>query len=104
LLHQCEFPSPLEGEGQGGGCRRTISLCALVLATDGQPAAVTEPKRREPTDAFIRELHAIYSMRSATGRVVDEGLIKQRLLRTSDGVLGKGVVHAILVKRLVEQQ
>ena len=55
-------------------------------------------------DAFVRELHLIYSARSTAERVVDEDIIKRRLLRVADGVLGKGVVHVILVRRLVEQR
>ena len=83
---------------------RQVGILLTLELAEGQAAATIEPKRRQLMDAFIRELHAIYSMRSSTGRVVDEGIIKQHLLRTSDGILGKGVVHAILVKRLVEQQ
>ena len=65
--------------------------------------SINDEKRLRLMDAFVRELHLIYSARSTTDRVVDESVIKQRLLRKADSVLGSGVVHAILVRRLVEQ-
>jgi hypothetical protein len=84
---------------------RQIGLMLTLELVDGQPAqAIDEEKHIRLIDAFVRELHLIYSARSTAERVVDEDLIKQRLLRTADSVLGKGVVHAILVRRLVEQR
>jgi hypothetical protein len=35
--------------------------------------------------------------------VVDEPLLKTRLQATADRVLGPGVVHAVLIRQLVEQ-
>jgi len=84
---------------------RQIGIMLTLELVDGQPAqAIDEEKRLRLMDAFVRELHLIYSARSTAERVVDENVLKQRLLRTADGVLGKGVVHAILVRRLVEQR
>jgi hypothetical protein len=84
---------------------RQIGLMLTLELVDGQPAqAIDEEKRLRLMDAFVRELHLIYSARSTAERVVDEDIIKRRLLRIADGVLGKGVVHAILVRRLVEQR
>ena len=83
---------------------RQIGLMLTLELFDGQPAkSIDEDKRLRLMDAFVRELYLIYSARSTADRVVDEGIIKQRLLRTAETVLGKGVVHAILVRRLVEQ-
>lgn len=53
--------------------------------------------------AFIRELHSLYAWRRSSDRVVDEQLIKRRLLLVADAVMGQGVVHAILVRQLLEQ-
>jgi hypothetical protein len=84
---------------------RQIGLMLTLELFDGQPAqAIDEEKRLRLMDAFVRELHLIYSARSTAERVVDEDIIKRRLLRTADGVLGKGMVHAILVRRLIEQR
>lgn len=83
---------------------RQIGIMLTLELVDGLPEkSIDGEKRLRLMDAFVRELHLIYSARSTTDRIVDETVIKQRLLRTADGVLGKGVVHAILVRRLVEQ-
>jgi hypothetical protein len=84
---------------------RQIGIMLTLELVDGLPEkSIDGEKRLRLMDAFVRELHLIYSARSTTDRIVDETVIKQRLLRTADGVLGKGVVHAILVRRLVEQR
>jgi hypothetical protein len=84
---------------------RQVGVMLTLELGNGQPAkSIDDEKRLRLIDAFVRELHVIYSARSTTDHVVDEDLIKQRLLRSADGVLGKGVVHAILVRRLVEQR
>jgi hypothetical protein len=81
-----------------------IGIMLTLELADGQPeTSIDAEKRLRLIDAFVRELHLIYSARITTDRLVDETVIKQRLLRTAEGVLGKGVVHAILVRRLVEQ-
>jgi flagellar FliL protein len=80
-----------------------VGLVVALELVDGQHGEDVEPKRRQLTDAFIRELHTIYGWRSSNDRVVDEKLIKRRLLITADKVLGQGVVHAILIRQLLEQ-
>ena len=82
---------------------RQVGIVVTLELAEGQHADAVEPKRRQLTDAFIRELHTIYGWRSGSDRVVDEQLIKRRLLSTADGVLGRGVVHAVLVRQLLEQ-
>jgi len=82
---------------------RQVGIVVTLELTGGQRAGDVEPKRRQLTDAFIRELHAIYGWRSGSDRVVDQELIKRRLLITADTVLGRGVVHAILIRQLLEQ-
>ena len=82
---------------------RQVGIVVTLELIDGQHADAVEPKRRQLTDAFIRELHTIYGWRSASDRVVDEPLIKRRLQTIADRVLGLGVVHAIPVRQLLVQ-
>lgn len=82
---------------------RQVGIVVTLELADGEHADAVEPKRRQLTDAFIRELHTIYAWRSGSDRVVDEQLIKRRLLLVADAVLGQGVVHAILVRQLLVQ-
>jgi hypothetical protein len=88
----------------GNRVTRQIGIMLTLELADGlSEKSIDEEKRLRLIDAFVRELHLIYSARSTAERIVDETVIKQRLLRTAEGVVGKGVVHAILVRRLVEQ-
>src|SRR5258708_23825083 len=82
---------------------RQVGIVVTLELVDGPHADAVEPKLRQLTDAFIRELHTIYGWRSASDRVVDEPLIKRRLQTIADGVLGLGVVHAIPVRQLLVQ-
>src|SRR5579864_6554928 len=72
---------------------RQIGIMLTLELVEGLPEkSIDGEKRLRLMDAFVRELHLIYSARSTTDRIVDEAVIKQRLLRTAEGVLGKGVV------------
>lgn len=82
---------------------RQVGIVVTLELAQGEHANVVEPKRRQLTDAFIRELHTLYAWRSGDRRVADEQLIKRRLLLIADAVLGRGIVRAILVKQLLEQ-
>jgi hypothetical protein len=82
---------------------RQVGIVVTLELADGERPDAVEPKRRQLTDAFIRELHTLYAWRSSSNRIVDEQLIKRRLLRVADAVIGQGIVHAILVKQLLEQ-
>jgi hypothetical protein len=82
---------------------RQVGIVVTLELAGGQHADEVEQKRRQLTDAFIRELHTIYAWRSGSDRVVDQELIKRRLMITADTVLGPGVVNAILIRQLLEQ-
>ena len=82
---------------------RQVGIVVTLELAQGEHADAVEPKRRQLTDAFIRELHTLYAWRSGSDRVADERLVKRRLLLVADAVLGQGVVHAVLVRQLLEQ-
>jgi hypothetical protein len=82
---------------------RQVGIVVTLELVDGQHGDDIEPKRRQLTDAFIRELHTIYGWRSSSDRVVDQDLIKRRLLIIAATVLGPGVVHVVLIRQLLEQ-
>jgi flagellar FliL protein len=83
--------------------RQVGVLLTMELADQPAIATVTD-KRRELRDAFITELYRLYGWRSTADRVVKETLIKQRLQLAADRVLGPGVVRAILIRQIVEQE
>lgn len=88
--------------GQDRVTERVGIVLALELAP-GQTAAGIEPKRPILTDAFISDLYGIFQQRAALHQVADGTLIKARLLRTANRVLGPGVVKEVLIQKLFEQ-
>jgi flagellar basal body-associated protein FliL len=89
---------------EGNSVTRQVGISVTLELAEGQTLQSIEPQRRQLMDAFITELYRIYGWRSTADHVVNDALIKDRLLRTADRVLGAGVVHAVLIGQLVEQE
>jgi len=78
----------------------------LVLALElnpGKTEADIEPNRRKLYDAFLTDLYTLYDQAGGANRVIEPGLIKQRLQETSDRVLGPGIVHEVLIQQAFER-
>ena len=89
---------------EGSAITRQVSVLLTVELAEGHRRKEASSKRRELTDAFITELYSLYGWRSGANQLVDERLVKRRLLAVADRVLGPGVAHAILIRQLVEEQ
>jgi flagellar protein FliL len=89
---------------EGKNVTRQVGVLLTIEVAEGHVSDDVEEKRRELTDAFITELYRIYGWRSGADRVVNETLVKRHLQGTADRILGKGVVQAVLIRQLVEQE
>ncbi|HXZ02011.1 MAG TPA: hypothetical protein VEI03_18605 [Stellaceae bacterium] len=89
---------------EGNVVTRQVGLLLSLELAEGHRKSEVTRKDREVTDAFITELYRIYGWRSGAVKVVNEALIKRHLQAAADRVLGPGVVHAILIRQLVEQE
>jgi flagellar basal body-associated protein FliL len=89
---------------EGNNVTRQVGVLLTLELAEGHRQSEVKKKAREITDAFITELYRIYGWRSGDARIVNEALIKRRLQAAADRVLGAGVVHAILIRQLVEQE
>jgi flagellar basal body-associated protein FliL len=89
---------------EGKNVTRQVGVLLTMELAAGHAADDVEEKRRQLTDAFITELYRIYGWRSGADRVVNETLVKRHLQATADRILGKGVVQAVLIRQLVEQE
>ncbi len=89
---------------EGNTVTRQVGVVLTLELFEGQTALAIEERRRQLTDAFITELHRIYAWRSSADHVVNEVQIKERLLRVANGVMGAGVVRAVLIRQLLEQE
>ena len=89
---------------EGKNVTRQVGVLLTMELAEGHVSEDVEEKRRQLTDAFITELYRIYGWRSGADRVVNETLVKGHLQATADRILGKGVVQAVLIRQLVEQE
>lgn len=89
---------------EGNNVTRQVGLLLSLELAEGHRRSEVRKKDREITDAFITELYRIYGWRSGATQVVNEALIKRRLQAAADRVMGPGVVHAVLIRQLVEQE
>jgi hypothetical protein len=48
-------------------------------------------------DAFLRDLYGLLAIKRADGQLLDQQVVKIRLARVSDKLLGPGVINSILV-------
>ncbi len=82
---------------------RQAGLVLALELTAGKTEADIEPSRRKLYDAFLTDLYALYDQSGSAHRVIEPGLIKQRLQETSDRVLGPGIVHEVLIQQAFER-
>lgn len=89
---------------EGNTVTRQVGVLLTLELAEGQEAKSIEDQRTRVMDAFINELYRIYGWRSGAVQVVNDTLIKERLLRSADQVLGSGVIRAVLIRQIVEQE
>ncbi|HEV2550164.1 MAG TPA: hypothetical protein VGU20_22830 [Stellaceae bacterium] len=89
---------------EGKNVTGQVGVLLTVELAKGHVSDDIEEKQRQLTDAFITELYRIYGWRSGADRVVNETLVKRHLQATADRILGKGIVQAVLIRQLVEQE
>jgi flagellar protein FliL len=89
---------------EGKNVTRQVGVLLTMELAEGHVVGDLEEKQRQLTDAFITELYRIYGWRSGADRVVNETLVKRHLQATADRILGKGIVQAVLIRQLVEQE
>jgi flagellar basal body-associated protein FliL len=88
---------------EGNRVTRQVGVLLTVELTQGHLKQEATEKEHELTDAFITDLYRMYGASAGASRVVDEKLLKTRLQATAERVLGPGVVQAVLIRQLVEQ-
>lgn len=83
---------------------RQIGILLTLELNEGHTAESVEAHQRQLTDAVITELYRIYGWRSTADNVVSDALVKERVLHAAEGVLGTGVVRAVLIRQIIEQE
>jgi hypothetical protein len=88
----------------GNTITRQVGAVLTVELAEGHRKSEVAAKERQLTDAFITELYGLYAWRDGVNQVIDERLVKRRLLAAANRVLGPGVARAVLIRQFVEEQ
>ena len=87
----------------GDRVTRTFVLQITLEVPDAVDKEVVEAAHPRLVDAFVTELHTLLARRLMERRGYDIGLMKLRLERAADRVLGPGHVRDILVRLISER-
>jgi len=88
---------------EGGEVTRQVSIGVALELVKGKTLENLKPKETILIDAFFRELYGLFGQRSSAERIADPPVIKARLQRVADRVLGAGVVKQVLILQLFER-
>jgi len=88
---------------EGGQVTRQVSVGIAMELVKGKTLQDIKPKEAVLTDAFLRELYGLFGQRAAAERIAEPPIIKARLQRVADRVLGPGIVKQVLILQLFER-
>lgn len=77
---------------------------AIVIETKGEKSREKVlAERYRLYDAYLRDLYGLLAIKRADGQLFDQQVVKIRLARVSDKLLGPGVVNDILVRGISQR-
>jgi hypothetical protein len=88
----------------GTAVSKSVFVRLTLELEDGQSKSVIEPKKTLLIDAIYKELYVLFAQRNTAVRVSDDATMRVRLLKVTSRILGDGVVHAVLIQQLYEQE
>lgn len=88
---------------EGGQVTRQVSVGIGMELVKGKTLQDIKPKEAVLIDAFFRELYGLFGQRAAAERIAEPPIIKARLQRVADRILGAGVVKQVLILQLFER-
>lgn len=77
-----------------------LTIVLAVQLTEPMPEVNVARLQRPLRDALFSELHAVYALRYVQEKGFDHPLVRERLMRASERILGAGEVTAVLVRKL----
>lgn len=88
---------------EGGNVTRTVSVGIGLELVKGKTLEDVKAKEAVLMDAFFQELYGLFAQRASAERIAQPPIIKARLMRVADRILGPGVVSQILILQLFER-
>lgn len=80
-----------------------LTIVLVVELTEPTTKVVIAQKQRPLRDAILSELHAVYALRYVQEKGFDHPIVRERLTRASERVMGTGSIKALLVKKIGAQ-
>jgi len=80
-----------------------LTLVLAVELTTPMPAVEVARLRRPLRDAIFTELHSVYALRYVQEKGFNHPIVRERLMRASERVMGPGAIKAILVRKIGTQ-
>ena len=77
-----------------------VTMQVTLLLNDKYDAGMTNQNMARLRDAFLTELHSLFALRLVRTAGFESDLVKQRLLKVCDRLLGEGIVGDILLREL----
>jgi flagellar FliL protein len=85
------------------GISQTVSMVIVIEVGDDKAAEIVKHLTPRLKDAYIQDMYGVLSRRNAMPNgTLDVGMVKERLNKVSQSVLGEGVVKGVLLQ-LVQQ-
>ncbi len=88
---------------EGGAVTRQVSVGVAMELVKGKTLEDIKPKETVLIDAFFRELYGLFGQRASAERIAQPPIVKARLQRVADRILGAGVVKQVLILQLFER-
>lgn len=88
---------------EGGQVTRQVSIGVGLELVKGKTLQDIKPKETVLVDGFFKELYGLFGQRASADRLADPPIIKARLMRVADRILGPGVVQQVLILQLFER-
>ncbi len=77
-----------------------VTMQLTLMLNDRFDAGMTNQNMARLRDAFLTELHSLFALRLVRTAGFESELVRERLLKVCDRLLGKGIVGDIILREL----
>ncbi len=89
---------------QEGEVTHHVTMQLTLQLYDAWDKDLTDRNMARLRDAFLKEMHSLYSLRMVRKAGFESPLVQKRILEICDRLLGEGVVAEVLIRELERRQ
>lgn len=89
---------------QEGEVTHHVTMQLTLQLYDAWDKDLTDRNMARLRDAFLKEMHSLYSLRMVRAAGFESPLVQKRILEICDRLLGEGVVAEVLIRELERRQ